>query len=1192
MQDLKKIAFRLFFVALILVTAPTASAQQITGEISGVVTDSLGARIRGATVVITNSDTNAVVRSLQSNVDGLYTAPLLQVGNYSVTVSAPGFAPQTIDHIEVDISAAIRIDVPMSPGPVTESVQVTVANNLSPGMENGAVSSVITGTEIKDLALNTRNFEQLVQLQPGVVFAGSSDQLYTGRVSPNGTISTSALSINGLRSDQNSWLLDGADMLAHNDGTQVVIYPSVESIGQLKVLRNTYGAQYGGGGNAQIEVITKAGTSGLHGDFHVFARNAIFNANDYFANLAGRARPPDSEYTGGLTVGGPVYLPRLLSKARLNTFFFYALEFKRDSVGLAEASTDVPSPLELQGNFTQSQGVSDTYVCQYASTTAKNSACVPTQQLTNIDPTAMAYIKDVFSKIGAPNNPLDPNGIIQTNIGIHNENEQLIRLDHAFNNRLSMFFRFVHDPIYFYTPNGYGLSRGYEGVSDSAIHTHGDAYLLHATYALSPATVLDASVSYEPYDLHARPAGALANAPDVQVALPYVSTLGHVPNIEFQAGADSYSTVGPVDDVNENFQLFANLFHSVDRHSISAGVNLELYREKVNQGTNNAGLFNFENGNVGVACTVVGAPTPCQQPSGFLKALNSFLEGRVDYFQQSSIDPVSNASVKLAEGYIQDDWRILPRLTLNIGTRYSFFQQPHEAGQHLGSFAPRFYNPTLAPTIDNTGSPCLVAPCAGGGTPNPNYVANNGVITGGVNSPYGEAVATQPTLGFSPRLGFALDVFGDGKTALKGGYGIYYTETQLNVVHNAVYNNPFYVQEVIYNLPPSFASPGTNASPAPLSAYGIADHWRTPYDQGYSLEVQQQLPKQTLIDIAYSGNVSKHLVGQVDINQPYPGEFVSAAILGGSPSPCKSVANGICTVTTVNSTNGPLLNQIRPYQGYGSIIVEVPEFSGNYNALQTSLSKRLSSTSSLNLAYTWSRGMTNNTSATGAAPQNSYNPRAEYGPTNFDRRNVFIAHYVYELPFYKHQLGWTGHLLGGWSSAAIVTAASGLMLTPTAGTVDPAGQGLLEANTPEVERPDLINPFPNADAPHDIHSKIYNTAMAVQGSGYWFNPNDFAYVPTPTCPVNQIQLCVAAARPGNSRVGEIKGPGYQVWNLDVFKNVNVTEHTHLQFRVEAFNLWNHTNWQTINTYDTGPTFGEITSDRDPRQMQVGARFFY
>jgi hypothetical protein len=1192
MRDFKTMVGRLIFVALLLSATLTARAQQITGEISGTVTDSTGARIPGATVLITNSDTNEVARSIRSNNDGIYTAPLLQVGNYSITVSAKGFESKTIDHIEVDVSAALKIDLALTPGRQTESVVVSGANNLSPDLENGAVGTVINGTEIRNLALNTRNFEQLVQLQPGVVYAGSSDQLYTGRVSPNGTISSAAISINGLRGDQIAWLWDGADVLAHNDGSQVVIYPSVESIGQMKVLRNSYGAQYGGGGNAQIEVITRAGTSNFHGELHMFARNAIFNANDYFANLAGEPRPPDSEYTGGLTIGGPVYIPHLLSKAKLNTFFFYALEINRDAVGLSEASTDVPSPLELQGNFTQSQGVSDTYVCQYASTTAKNSACVPTQQLTNIDPTALAYAKDVFSKIGAPNNPLDPNGIIQTNIGVHNENEQLIRLDHAFNSRFSVFFRFIHDPIYFYTPNGYGLSRGYQGVSDSSIHTHGNAYLLHGTYALSSATVLDASFSYEPYDLHVRPAGALANAPDVQVALPFVSTLGHVPNIEFQGGADSYSTVGPVDDVNENFQAFVNLFHSVGRHSLSMGVNWELYREEVNQGTNNAGLFNFENGNVGVACTVVGAPTPCQQPTGFIKALNSFLEGRVDYFQQSSVDPVSNASVTLAEGYIQDDWKILPRLTLNIGGRYSFFQQPHEAGRHLGSFEPRFFSPALAPTIDNTGAPCFTAPCAGGGTPNPNYVANNGFITGGVNSPYGQAVATQPTLNFSPRIGFALDVFGDGKTSLKGGYGIYFTETQLNVVHNSVYNNPFYVQEVIYNTPPSFASPGTNASLAPLSAYGLAEHWHTPYNQGYSLEIQQQFPRQTLIDIAYSGNGSRHLVGQVDINQPYPGEFVSAGILGGSPSPCKSVSNGICTATIVNSTNTPLLNLIRPYQGYGSVIVEVPEFTGNYNALQTSLSKRLGSTSSLNIAYTWSRGMTNNTSATGAAPQNSYDPKAEYGPTNFDRRNVLTVHYVYELPFYKHQRGWKGHLLGGWSSAAIVTAASGLMLTPTAGTVDPAGQGLLAANTPEVERPDLLNPYPNADAPHNIHSKIYNTAMAYQGTGYWFNPNDFAYVPVPTCPVNQIQTCVAEARPGNSRIGEIKGPGYQVWNLDVFKNINISENTHLQFRVEAFNVWNHTNWQTINTYDTGPTFGEITSDRDPRQMQLGARFFF
>jgi hypothetical protein len=1195
MQDLKTITVKLLFVALLLATAQTLGAQQITGEVNGTVTDSMGARISGATVVVTNSDTNKVVRTLHTNSDGIYSAPLLQVGNYSITASSTGFEPTTIDHIEVDVSASLKIDLSLAAGQATETVQVTASNNLAPDLENGSVSSVITGAEIENLALNTRNFEQLVQLQPGVVYSGDTDQVYTGRVTPSGTTSSSALSINGLRPDQNAWLLDGADMLAHNDGSQVVIFPAVESIGQMKVLRNSYGAQYGGGGNAQIEVITKAGTSAYHGELHMFARNAIFNANYYFANLAGEARPPDSEYTGGLSIGGPLFIPHLGSKAAWNTFFFYSLEMRRDDVGLLGSSTDVPSQQELLGNFTQSQGVADTYVCQYASTTSKNSACVPTQHLTNIDATALQYIQDVFTKIGAPNNPLDPNGIIQTKIGIHSENEQMIRLDHSFGPRFSTFFRFIHDPIYFYTPNGYGLSRGYQGVSDSAIHTHGNAYMLHGTYAMSSATVLDASISYEPFDLHVRPAGALANAPHVQVTPPFNSTLGHVPNIEFQGGADSYSTVGPVDDVNENFQAFVNLFHIIGHHSLSMGGNWELYREEMNQGTNNAGLFNFENGNSGNPCTVAGAPTPCVQGTGFLKALNSFLEGRVNFFQQSSIDPVSNASITLAEGYIQDDWKALPRLTLNGGVRYSFFQQPHEAGHHLGSFEPRYFNPALAPTIDNTGSLCLSGSpgsCAGGGSPNLSYKANNGFITGGVDSPYGPAVNTQPTLNFSPRIGFAWDIYGNGKTSLKGGYGIYYSESQLNLVHNSVFNNPFYVQEVVYNTPPSFASPGTNSVSAPLSAFGLAEHWHTPYDQGYSLELQQEFPGQTLIDIAYSGNVSRHLAGQVDINQPYPGEFVTAGVLGGSPAPCKSVTNGICTITTVNSTNTPLLNLIRPYQGYGSIIVEVPEFMGNYNALQTTLSKRLGPASRLSIAYSWSKGMTNNTSATGAAPQNSYNPSAEYGPTNFNRRHVFVAHYVYSLPFYKHQRGWKGHALGGWSTAAIVTIASGLDLTPTAGTVDPSGQGLFGANTPETQRPDLLNPHPNADAPHNIHSTIYNTAMAFQGTGYWFNPNDFAYVPVPTCPVNQIQVCAGEALPGNSRVGVIRGPGYQVWNLDVFKNITTSDHTHLQLRVEAFNIWNHPNWAQINTYDTGPTFGEITSDRDPRQMQLGARFFF
>ena len=1155
----------------LLCAATGARAQEITGEITGTVTDASGARVPGAAVEITNTDTSQVARTLHTNGSGVYSAPLLQIGNYSVKVTAQGFEPQILEHIEVDVSSSVKTDVSLKAGSRTENVDVTSVNQTAPDLENGAVSSVITGTEIKDLTLNTRNFEQLVQLQPGVTFGGASDQLYTGRVSPSGAASSSGVSINGLRSDQNAWTLDGADMLAHNTGSQVVIYPSIEAIGQLSVLRNSYGAQYGGGGNAQIEVTTRAGGSVYHGDMFMFARNAIFNANDYFANLVGQPRLQDSEYDGGLAIGGPVYIPHLLSKERLNTFFFYSLEIRRDAIGLVQSSTDVPTAAELQGIFPSP-------VCQYTSTTS--TACLPTTQLTDIDPTAAAYVKDVMSKVPAPNNPLNPNGLVQDKVGDHNENEQMIRLDHTWSPRLTTFFRFIHDPIFLYTPNGYGNGSGFEGVSDSNVTTTGNAFLLHATSALSNSTVVDGMFSYEPFSLHAIPVGALADAPDVHINLPFPSSLPRVPNVSIQG--TNYQTTGPINDVNENFQASINVFHGIGRHSLSVGGNWELYREKVNDGVKNSGVFSFQQAG--------GAPANSTLIA-LEKATANFLQGRVSTFQQLSVDPVSNASISLAEGYIQDDWKALPRLTLNAGLRYSFFQEPHEAGHHFGSFEPRFYNPLSAPTLDSTGAPCLTAPCAGGAVPNPNYVANNGYIVGGIDSPYGEAVSQQPALGFGPRLGFAMDVFGDGKTSLKGGFGIYFSETQLEVVQNSVENNPLYVQQVIFNAPPSFASPGTNASLAPQTAYGVAEHWHTPYTQGYSLEVQQAFPRRTMVDLAYSGNVSRHLIGQLDLNQPYPGEFVTSGILGGVSGPCATVKNGICTVTTVNSTNTPMLNLLRPYQGYGVAAVEVPEFSANYNALQTQMTTNLGSTSRIVIAYTWSRGMTNNTTATGAAPQNSYNPSAEYGPINFDRRNVFTAYYVYTLPFFKQQHGWTGHVLGGWGVRGVVTVASGLSLTPTTGVnADPAGLGLLAPDSPETERPDQTGAYPNADAPHSISA--VETHNRITAAGYWFNPGDFGNVPVPTCPVNQLQICVAEARPGTSRIGAIRGPGYQVWNLSLSKDITVTGSTHLEFRADAFNLFNHVNWQNIGLSLVGNNFGQITSDRDPRQMSLGARFFF
>ena len=720
--------------------------------------------------------------------------------------------------------------------------------------------------------------------------------------------------------------------------------------------------------------------------------------------------------------------------------------------------------------------------------------------------------------------------------------------------RLSMFFRYVHDPINLVTPNGLFQNQGYPNVTTTAVQTPSDAYLLHFTYALNNTTVVDLSGSYQPYSIFGQPIGTLSSlvSPDVEITLPFHSSLTRIPGLQFQGG-QAITATGPYSDRNVSFQVFGNIFHTVGLHSLSAGFNYELYRETVNQGTLNAGLFNFNS----LAITGSGS-------NGFQQSFADFLTGTVKTFQQNSIDPVSNAHIQMSEAYLQDDWKARPRLTVNAGVRYSFFLQPQTANNTLGSFEPAFFNPTQAAAIDSNGNLCTattiaVAPCTGGAVPNPNYNSLNGIVRGGVNSPFGKAVSRQPLLNFGPRVGFALDVFGDAKTSLRGGYGIYYLQTQLNIAHQAVYNNPAYVQVVTFSNPtnpPSFANPGLVASTAPLSVDGIDKNWHTPYSQGYSLEVQQQFPHKILAEIAYSGNVSTHLPGQEDINQPLPGEYVTSGIFAS--------ANNV-----INVTNTPLLNQIRPFLGYGTIVSENTSFTGNYNALQTSFNQQLGTTMRLGVNYTWSRGLTTSQTATSAAPQNTYDPKAEYGLVNYDRRNVFTVHFVYGLPYYKAQRGVVGHLLGGWQAAGIVTAASGLPLTITTANTDPAGLGLLAPNSPEIERPDTVGGNPNSDAPHTQNA--------------WFNKANFVNVPTGLGTVPRV---------GNTPNGSVRGPGYQVWNVDLFKDVVTSDHTKLQFRVEAFNVFNHVNWTNVNTAQIDAIFGEVTADRDPRQMQFGVSFVY
>jgi hypothetical protein len=307
MRFTKRSGYRLSAAFLLVswMVIPMA-AQNITGEIDGTVTDSSGASIRTAQVRVTNTDTKEVVRTLTTNQHGDYTASSLAPGTYSVMASSAGFVSSTATGIAVTVSDTLTVNLRLNPGD-SETVTV-VASPLAPNLETNENSSIISNAEVKELALNTRNFEQLLILEPGASYGGP-DELTPGMISPSGAANNHQISINGLRPSQLTWLLDGADMLNHSGLQQVAMFPSIDSIAEAKIIRNGYGAQYGGGGSAQVLLVTKAGGASYHGDAYYFWRSQYLNATPFFNLLSNPPQPkPPIKYNDfGYSVGGPLH---------------------------------------------------------------------------------------------------------------------------------------------------------------------------------------------------------------------------------------------------------------------------------------------------------------------------------------------------------------------------------------------------------------------------------------------------------------------------------------------------------------------------------------------------------------------------------------------------------------------------------------------------------------------------------------------------------------------------------------------------------------------------------------------------------------------------------------------------------------------------------------------------------------------
>jgi Carboxypeptidase regulatory-like domain len=1104
------------------------AAQDISGTIEGTVLDPTGAFVANAKVTVTNQDKNQVVRTLTTGSTGTYAAPFTPVGHYTVKVEAPGFKSATRSDITVNVNDDLKINIPLEIGDVSQTVDVKESTG---GVElaSAAIASTITGTQVRELMLSTRNYEQLVSLSPGVT-ANTTDELYIGNSSPAGTAATLPYSINGNRNSANNWTVDGADNVDRGSNLTLMTFPSVDSIEEFKVERGLYTADTGRAGGAQISVVTRSGNSQFHGGVYEFFRNNDLNANN-FANNAGKVNvingkatvPPLRWNDFGGTLGGPVFIPGHYNRNRNKTFFFFSEEARR-IITYTTFQPTLPTTGMITGAFPTPVCISFTTSCQLTATQ------IPS---TLLNPIAQQYVKDVFSKIG-----LDPNSTtagLFPQRNLFNSRQEIIRLDHSVSERLNIWGKFENDSIPTTEPGG--LFTGSTIPNGAATHTNspGQSFVFHELFTLRPNILDDFGVSYSHSAINSTPSGltAVANSPDVKVPEPFTNTQGVIPSVSFTSGS-SIIGFGPYNEANRNVTFFDNLTWIHGAHSVRAGFSVNRY-QKTENAASDQGSFAFAS---------TGAPTGT---TAFNQAFANFLLGNVSSFTQPSADITPNLHAWQTEAYLQDDYRVSPRLTAYVGVRWSFFGQPNDSTGQLTNFDPATYSAASAAKIDPTTGNIIV-----GSTTLP---YSNGIIIGGKNSPFGSKVAPDSYKTFAPRVGLAWDPIGDGKSSIRAGYGIYYDSSLFGTYEQSIFQNPPFVQSVTLSNA-SFSNISAGTAPGTVSSvFARATQLpnNIPYVQQWSLSIQRDVYKGTIVDMTYAGTKGTHLIGIVDINQAFPGVALAAGL---------HVANGNTVFTT---TDDPRINAVRPYLGYNAINAIESAFDSNYNALQVSIRKAFSAAGQVQVSYTWSRNLTDNASDRSNAPQNSYNWKAgEYGPATLDRTHVLTINYVYAIPF-KAANRLAEAAFHGWQASGIFSYYTGSPFTVTTSNVDPAGLGLL-GNSAASARPDMVcNP---------------GTGFT-QSYAEWFNTACFQ-------PVPQGQV-----RPGNAGRGVIRGPGFANLDAAIVRNFAIRERMSFQLRGEAFNVTNHTDPNGFgSTNNTSTLFGQITTFRAPRRLQLGAKFTF
>jgi Carboxypeptidase regulatory-like domain len=1185
---------------------------------------------------------SVLVRTVVTNEDGEFSLPLLQSSTYSIAVEAANFKKSLKSNIKVDVGQRRTVDVTLEAGKINETVTVE-ADAVAIDQTSAANGTVISGDQAREIPINNRNFVQLITLAPGVS-NDLADQVYVGTTNPDGQANTVNISVNGARSSQNTFTVDGADVTDRGSNLTIQAYPSVDSIGEFRVLRSLYPAESGRSGGGQINVVTRSGGKKFSGSAFAFARNEAFNANNFLTNsITGRPpfgrnndpgrngdndkarRAPFRYYNYGWTIGGPVSFfnfgernpgePVFTKYPR--TFFFFSQELRRDRRFTAPVVTSVPDALLRNGQFPISVCINRAYLgetCTGSNILGPNTP-IPVSQ---INPAALGYLNGIYRNLPLPNTRSAAN-LYGLTAQIANEadfRQEIFKIDHSVNDRLSMYYRYQQDKIPTLDGNAlFSSGSSLPGVSTTSTNSPGRTHTYQATYVASPKLIFEARYNYGYGAILSENVGSLAlKNTNVPVTLPYANQRDRVPTLTGN-GFTGLTSFGPYDNFSYKHNFSGSTTLITGSHSFKFGGTYSIYRKNENAlSGNNEGNFS------GFGITLPTGQTFPQNytlPDGTvilngittavaqnLQRWANFLVGNVTAFSQARFDYTADLRQKTVEGFAQDEWKIASNMTLSLGVRYSFFGAPWDKNGRLSNFIPELFRANQAPLVTGAGTR-VVDPaknfCSGLIVNSQNFATAPNNCTPTI-SPFGKYVIDVSKRDFAPRLGLAWDPFKKGKTSVRMGYGIYHEQVLNGTFLQNIGNNPPY-QETATAATTRLDNPALNSgislTTTSQSLRAVQSNWKTPYIQHWSLDWQQQLTSKTLVTIGYYGSKAVHLQGLTELNSIEPGKALRSQCAPGNnafgqtaaftPVPCQlagyafrgqastALQGNTNIVGTTLFTDTLILDQLRPYQGYRSIAIVQPRYNSNYHSLQLSANHRFTGSSQINAFYTWSKNLTDSINDRTTSPQNAYDIRSEYQLAAFDRRHILSVNYVYELPFFKTQQGFVGKALGGWQASGIVTYNTGLPFTATTSAFDPAGLGII--NTNPAARPNLLC---------DPNSGGAGTAQQ------FFNPACFQTNPNLTVTdANGVTTRILVPNTvGNTARGNIRGPKTTRFDITLVKNLKFGETIRIQLRAEAFNVLNKVNFRALSTNVTAANFGQVITVRDPRTMQFGAKFSF